>query len=336
MKIKILFIERKYWKKNFFAFSLEKVFREVMRLLPNDKFKTSIEKVPYGNSLVEVVKNLLFYKKGDADIYHITGQIHYLALILPPDKTILTIHDTGFLNDERKLNRLFIKKLFLDLPVKRLKYITAVSETTRDGIIKNTNCLPNKIRIIPNPIQAHYLDGKKKEFNKENPTILQIGITDNKNIYRLIVALQGIKCRLKIIGNLTHELITALNKGEIDYENAFGLDDQSMRMEYERADLMAFCSTFEGFGLPIIEAQAMKTPVITSNLSPMKEVAGDGAYLADPFEINDIRKGILKIIDDDEFRDNIVQRGSENISRFLPENITKLYQQLYLEVYENE
>jgi glycosyltransferase involved in cell wall biosynthesis len=76
-----------------------------------------------------------------------------------------------------------------------------------------------------------------------------------------------------------------------------------MRNEYLRADLVAFCSTFEGFGLPIIEAQAMRTPVVSSELSPMKEVAGDGAVLVDPFDVSKIREGILKIINNDDFRD---------------------------------
>jgi len=332
MKIKILFIERKYWRKDFFAFSLEKVFEQVSKLLPTDKFESSIVKVPFGNSFIEILKNLIFFEKSDADIYHITGQIHYLSLILPPSKTVLTIHDLGFLNNDRKISKYLVKKLFLDLPVKRLKYITTVSETTREGILKNTGCSPEKIRVIENPIQQHYINGKQKDFNKECPTILQIGITENKNLYRLIKALKGIRCRLKIIGNLTPELISALSKDEINYENAFGLDDLSMRKEFENADLMTFCSTFEGFGLPIIEAQGMKVPVITSNISPMKEVAGGGACLVDPFDESDIRKGLLKIFHDDEFRDGIIRKGSENIERFLPENITQSYQKLYFEI----
>jgi hypothetical protein len=124
MKAKILFIERKFWKKNFAAFSLEKVFEQIARLLPAEKFETQFVKVPFGNSFLDIIKNLLFFKKPKADIYHITGQIHYMSLVLPSEKTVLTIHDLGFLNNNRKLNRFVIKKLFLDLPVKRLNYIT--------------------------------------------------------------------------------------------------------------------------------------------------------------------------------------------------------------------
>jgi glycosyltransferase involved in cell wall biosynthesis len=332
MKAKILFIERKFWKQNFAAFSLEKVFEQIARLLPKEKFETEIVKVPYGNSFPDILRNVLFFKKPDADIYHVTGQIHYLALFLPPEKTVLTIHDTGFLQNERKLNRYIIKKLFLDLPVKRLKYITTVSENTKKAILANTACAPEKIRVIENPLQEHYLNGVKKDFNKQCPTILQIGITANKNIPNLIKALQGINCRLRIIGNMTDDLIAALEEGKIIYENAFGLSDRAMRNEYLRADLVAFCSTFEGFGLPIIEAQAMRTPVVSSELSPMKEVAGDGAVLVDPFDVSNIREGILKIINNDDFRDELIEKGWENAGRFKPRLIAGHYEKLYREI----
>ncbi|HEY0460000.1 MAG TPA: hypothetical protein VGC97_12750, partial [Pyrinomonadaceae bacterium] len=71
MKAKILFIERRFWKENFLAFSLEKVFAQIVRLLPKDKFEASITKVPYGNAFTDILKNLLFFKKPAADIYHI-------------------------------------------------------------------------------------------------------------------------------------------------------------------------------------------------------------------------------------------------------------------------
>ena len=335
MKPRILLIERKYWKKNSAAFSIEKIFEQVAKLLPADKFAVETVKLPYGNSFTDILKNLLTFRKSEAEIYHVTGHIHYMSLVLPPDRTVLTIHDIGFLQHEQLLNRLIIKKLFLDLPVRRLKYITAVSETTRQSILEHTNCPPEKIRVIENPVQEHYLGGKKKNFDKNCPIILQIGITPNKNIPNLIKALDGLKCRLKIIGNLTDDLIRALEAGNIVYENAYGLDDMAMRQEYERADLVAFCSTFEGFGLPIIEAQAMRTPVLTSNISPLREVAGGGAFLADPRDISDIRRGILKIIDDDKFREEIIGKGLENIKRFDPRYIAGLYEKLYVEILEN-
>ena len=76
----------------------------------------------------------------------------------------------------------------------------------------------------------------------------------------------------------------------------------------------------------------MQTPVITSNISPLKEVSGGAAFLADPLDTQSIRKGILKIISDDEFRQQIVKKGSENVRRFKLDFITGLYEQLYEEI----
>jgi glycosyltransferase involved in cell wall biosynthesis len=105
-----------------------------------------------------------------------------------------------------------------------------------------------------------------------------------------------------------------------------------MKIAYEEADIVSFCSTYEGFGLPIIEAQAMYTPVLTSDLDPMKEVSGGAAYLADPFDVESIRKGLLTIVNDDQFREEIVERGRENIQRFLPNKIAAEYERLYDEI----
>ena len=336
-RARIAFIERKYWRKDFLAFSIEKVFEQVARLLDPEKFEVAIMKVPHGNSASAMLKNLTRFKKPNADIYHITGQIHYMALVLPKGRTVLTIHDLAFLEaaPSRSIKRFFLKKLFLDLPIKRARHITAVSEATKKAILENSRSASDEIRVIHDPIQEHFLSGKPKTFNKDYPTILQIGITENKNIARLIKALNGIPCRLEIVGNMTDELGSKLRESGVDFINVLGLDDEQMRAAYAGADIVSFCSTHEGFGLPIVEAQAMYTPVLTSDLDPMKEVSGGAAYLADPFDIESIRKGILTIINDDQFRAEIIEGGRENIQRFLPKKIAAEYERLYDEILEN-
>jgi glycosyltransferase involved in cell wall biosynthesis len=329
MKSKILFIERKFWG----FVSIEKVFEQIARNLDGEKFKSSFVKVLYGNSLSGILRNLLFFRKTKADIYHITGHIHYLALVLPRKNTILTIHDLGFLHIRKGLRRYIIKKLFLDLPVKRLKYITAISETTKKEIIATTtNCSPDKIIVIENPIQEQYLNSEKKEFSKDCPTILQVGTLPNKNVSNLIKALNGINCTLKLIGELDETLLSELKKNQINFENASGLDDLQIKNEYQKADIVAFCSTYEGFGLPIIEAQAMKKPVITSNLSPMREVSGGAAMLINPFDFESIRAGVLEIINNDSLREDLLIKGVKNIVKFEPKNIAEQYESLYVKV----
>jgi len=328
MKTKVFYIERKPSS----SVSIEKVFRQVVKNLNKEKFIASFQQLLYGNNGMGTVKNLLFFRKPDADIYHITGHIHYIALILPKKKTVLTIHDVGILHIRSGLRRYILKKILLDLPIKKLKYITAVSETTKEQIIKHTGCVPEKIRVIENPLQEHFSASAKKEFNSECPTILQIGTTYNKNLKNLIKALKGVNCRLRIIGELDGEINNLLKINNINFENTFGLSDSAIRDEYQKADIVTFCSTFEGFGLPIIEAQAMVTPVITSNISPLKEVAGNAAVLADPNDYMNIRKGILHIINDKQYRNELVSAGLENVKRFHPVQIAVQYENLYAEM----
>lgn len=330
MKTKILFIERKLGDFT----SIENVFRQIADYLSKDKFEFSFQKLIFGNSLTGVLKNLLFFRKEKADIYHVTGHIHYIALLLPPERTVLTIHDLGFLHTRKGARRFVLKKILLDLPVKKLKYITAVSETTKREIIDYTSCDTEKIRVIENPLRDGFRAAGQKNFDPENPVILQVGTMDNKNIPNLAKALNGINCKLKIVGKLNSELIRVLNENQIVYENIFDLDDEQMKQAYADCDIVAFCSTYEGFGLPILEAQAMQKPVITSDLSPMKEVAGEGAFLADPADVSSIREGILKIIDDENYRKNLIEAGVRNIERFAPSNIAGQYERLYSEMIE--
>jgi glycosyltransferase involved in cell wall biosynthesis len=164
---------------------------------------------------------------------------------------------------------------------------------------------------------------------------LQIGTMPNKNIPGLARAVGGIKCRLRIIGRMTDDQVDVLNENGVDFENAFDLSDDELRNEYQQADIVSFCSLHEGFGLPIIEGQTMGRPVITSDLSPMIETSGRAAYLADPADPESIREGIRKIIDDEAYRNTLVEKGFENSKRYDAAAIAKQYEDLYNEILEN-
>ncbi len=330
MKRKILFVERKLDEFR----SIENVFRQISEYLPKDEFEFSFQKLKFDNRLLGVMKNLLFFRKKNADIYHITGHVHYIALLLPQDSTVLTIHDLRFLHERKGLRRFVLKKLLLDLPLKRLKYITAITEATKNEIIAKTNCSPEKIRVIENPLRDIFFSAEQKTFDEQNPTILQVGTMSNKNIPNLAKALKGIKCKLQIIGKLNSFQMRVLDENQIVYENGLDLDDEQIKAAYDDCDIVSFCSTYEGFGLPILEAQAMRKPLITSNLSPMKEVSGGAAFLADPYDVSSIKEGILRIINDKSFRQEIIKAGVSNIERFKPRNIAGQYASLYREILE--
>lgn len=331
MKHKIVYVERKAGE----FVSLEKAFREIAGGLSED-FETEFQQAPYGTRLKDTIRNLLFFRKRPADIYHITGHINYIALLFSPKNTVLSIMDIRFVHTPPSLRRYILKKLYLDLPVRRLRYVTAISNQIRDEIIEHTGCDPSKIRALDLPLLEHFEEPSGRGFNASKPVILQVGTMENKNIPKLAKALAGISCQLRIIGKMSSGQIRVVEENELDYVNLLNLSDVDMRSEYERADIIAFCSTYEGFGLPIIEGQAMRKPVITSDLSPMKETAGSGACLVDPFHHESIRAGVLKIIEDEKYREEIVDQGTENARRFEPTAVAKQYESLYHEILDRK
>ena len=103
---------------------------------------------------------------------------------------------------------------------------------------------------------------------------------------------------------------------------------------YYRSDIVTFVSTYEGFGVPILEANALGRPVITSNTTAMPEVAGDGALIVDPSKPEQIRQAIIRLIEDDNLRNELVFKGYQNVQRFKPEMVAAKYEQLYKRVVE--
>lgn len=311
--------------------SLERVFRAVAREL-SPAFRPDFQQVPFGNHVLDIVHNLLTFRPRSADIHHITGHVHYIALLCNPRHTVLTIPDVGFLDTSRGLRRWALRKLFLDWPVRRLAWITAISEHTRRRILDATGCDARKVRVLACPLVFNAKRRAAPPMQTSRPTILQIGTTANKNIPTLARALAGLPCRLRIIGAVDDALSQVLRAAGVEFEHAMELSDEDIAEEYARADLVCFCSLSEGFGLPIIEAQASGTPVVTSHRSPMIETAGGGAALADPEDPASIRGAIERVITDARYRDELLAAGHRNVERFSAARIAAGYEALYQEM----
>jgi len=248
---------------------------------------------------------------------------------------VLSIMDVRFVNMNVGIRRAILKKLYLDLPVQRLRYITAISENVRQEIIELTGCSPDKIRVLDLPLFSDFEFGSIERGKNPKPVILQVGTMVNKNVPRLAEALRGLDCKLVVIGDLDREQHAALAANKIDFDNLVGIGDEEMRNAYLNSDIVAFCSTYEGFGLPIIEAQSLHRPVVTSNISPMKETAGDGALLVDPFDTASIREGIQRLLESETSRSELIRKGAENAKRFSPRAVAAQYEKIYYEIISN-
>lgn len=323
--MKINFIFR---KKNT-AFSIEGVFGNIIASLPNS---IEIEKtfVPYsGTNPFHMLLNMAYTYRKRCEINHITGDINYCTLFLKRKNTILTIHH--FPNDEwykNKLRKIFYLGIWYYFPLKKSKYVTCVSNKTKNDLLFQFKINPENVYVIHNPLGdlfIHY----PKEINTNKPIILQIGTSLSKNLSRLTIAIKGINCHLRIIGRLTNEQIKELKDSGIEYTNVSTLQTLNLIEEYKKCDILSFPSTLEGFGLPIIEAQAIGRPVLTSNIEPMTEIAGEGACFIDPYSIESINAGILKILNNKEFCKSLISKGLENTKRFDRKLITVQYQNIY-------
>jgi glycosyltransferase involved in cell wall biosynthesis len=159
-----------------------------------------------------------------------------------------------------------------------------------------------------------------------------VGTKENKNLSRLIRAIAGLPCHLHIVGRPAERQIAELRAAEVDFSTTANLSTEQMYDAYCQADLLSFGSTYEGFGLPILEANAVGRPVVTSNISSMPEVAGNAACLVDPFDVEAIRAGILRVINDQSYREQLVRNGLKNVTKFTSQSVAEQYLTLYREL----
>ena len=322
--MRVIYFQRKPGQ----VYSVERFFSDVRDALPLE-YVVEVKRSRYeSRGLWRRAYNVIEATFHQGDINHVTGDVHFLTYLLARRKTVLTILDCVTLERLKGIKRRIFWFFWYWLPVRRSKVITVISASTKKELLKFVNCDPDKIQVIHCPVSPTFTVSPKV-FNADCPRILQIGTTQNKNIERLAQALRGLSAQLVIIGELSNSQRAALEANNIRYENYFGLSDAELLDQYLSADMLAFVSTYEGFGMPIAEANAVGRPVITSNLYSMPEVAGDAACIVDPYDVPAIRSGIERIISDAEYRNRLVEAGFKNIERFRVDYIAAQYAELY-------
>lgn len=259
-----------------------------------------------------------------------------------PGKSCLIVHDIGFLDYPENYTKKDYFYLQQSVPrdLKRANLVLVPSEFTKKSIIDHYYTDPNKIKVIHLGVDhavfqpSHPQTEVNEIINQYDPKISHhpfmffLGRIDlRKNIINLIRAFAIFKRQTK----QPHVLILSGKPG-VGYDQILKVIDenkladdiiitnympyQHLPVFYSEADLFLFPSLHEGFGIPILEAQACRTPVLTSNCSAMPEIAGDGAYLIDPKQPDSIAEGIKKIIENKTLSQQLVDRGQNNCQKY--------------------
>lgn len=263
------------------------------------------------------------------DVAHITGTEHYLLPFLSGTRTVVTVHDIGFFTNHPHRNARGLVKYagwLRTLPL--ADHCTFISAKTEREVRRYVSFKPGRSSVVPDAVGDEFRH-TPKAIDTARPRILHISAAPNKNLERTIEALRGLPCHLRIIGRLSDAQKELLGRSGVEHSAATDISDEQMLREYEACDMVNFPSLYEGFGMPIVEGQALGRPVLTSRREPMEWVAGGAAALADPESVESIREGHMEIR---RRADELVTLGLRNARRFAPDTVAGLFIDIYNKV----
>lgn len=259
---------------------------------------------------------------------------NYTVFPYPNSLKVMTIYDLTFIKYPHYIDS--VVQTYSRRVKKCLKWadlVITISTSSKNDIIKYLNVNPDRIHVTPLASRYscdHLLISPNSSVNYDfsHPYILFVStIEPRKNVTTLISAFNYLKQKHKI----EHHLILIGQKGW-HYKSIFAaienspwnyyihhldyLSDELVALFYSKADVFAYPSHYEGFGLPVLEAMTLGTPVVTSNTSSLPEVAGDAALLIDPNDPIQLAEAILNIISDTQLCQDLIQKGKERAKLF--------------------
>jgi len=251
-------------------------------------------------------------------------------------RMINIIHDLGYfesnINPYPFWDTVYMKSL-MSLSCSIASRTIAVSHSTKNDLIDRFRLNPGSIDVCHEGVEKKFrpVDDQAEvrktldRYGISRPFVLYCGsLSPRKNVLGTLKAFDLIKKRIP------HNIYLAVNYslraddtvrfmehnlGDRAKIIGFTGDEDLVRL-YSAADLFMYPSLYEGFGLPILEAQACGCPVITSNVTSCPEVAGKGAHIVDPFSITDMSRGMEKVLKDSEYKKTLIEEGRKNTGRF--------------------
>ncbi len=275
----------------------------------------------------------MFLRSDKIDIFHGTN---FLIPPFPGCKTVSTVHDLSSLvmPSQHKTFHRISHGLFLKNSMRRADAIIAVSEFTRSEISRLFPEMSDKTVVIHEAVSPEFraiedvalLRNISEKHGLPERFILFVGTLEpRKNIEGLMRAFAGIK------GQIPHKLVIVGGRGwkfsgifdlvkRLDIEDDIIFTDYVLAGDlpviYNLADIFCYPSFYEGFGLPVLEAMACGTPVLTSNVSSLPEVAGNAALLFDPRSPEDIAERIIQLANNETLRAELSKAGLRRASEF--------------------
>ncbi len=286
---------------------------------------------------------------GRIDLLHATDFV--LPPTLPTTKTLLTVHDLSFVRVPETASPSL--KAYLDrvVPrsVKNANHILADSKATKNDLIEIYHTPADKITVLLSGVDERFKPIENQDFLNnvrqkygltELDYVLSVGtVQPRKNYSRIILALkqlhnQGIHIHYAIAGGkgwLEDEMYQTIKETSLEeYVHLLGfVDDQDLPALYSASSCLVITSLYEGFGLPILESMACGTPVITSNLSSLPEVAGEAGILIDPYNVDELVKNLKTILQNTAYKDQLTQAGYEQVKKFTWEKSAQHLKSVY-------
>lgn len=262
--------------------------------------------------------------------------------IIHPKKTVVVVHGLEYEFCPRAYS--FWERIYMRVSIKNscvwASEIISVSNNTKKDLIELYGIAEEKIKVIYegyDSYQSSIISHQKIKTSAEKDDrllmtddnfLLFVGrIEERKNISNIIKAFEILKEKYQI----PHSLLLAGKPGhnyeDIKYEIAnfkfkneiqelgFVSDEEKFEL-MKKAAVFVFPTLYEGFGIPVLEAQSVGLPVVASGNSSIPEVAGDSALLVDPLSPDDIAEGIYSLLSNKALNDDIIKKGLENVKRF--------------------
>ncbi|WP_256621499.1 glycosyltransferase family 4 protein [Methanolobus chelungpuianus] len=296
-------------------------------------------------------------KSHDIDIFH---GLKGVGPKVEAVKTIITVHDIHVLAYPRfaKFKDLVYWKYFSPASIRRADKIISVSKATKKDLMEKMDIPADRIVVIHESYDSNlycrregayqrvssFLAEKRIDISNKRIILNVNTVSPRKNIDGVIRAFNlvaGTEEDLVLIiagrdGWKTRQTYEEYNSSPFKSQIHFVgfTPDEVVADMYNVAEAFVYPSFYEGFGLPILEAQACGCPVITSGISSMPEVAGRGALLVDPYKVEEISDAISDIIADQALRESLIKKGLANSAKFSWEECANKTLQVYQEVYD--